>query len=51
LEPVFAVIFASFIIGDETMTWLGWLGCALIFSAILITVLKKSEINRIEKDK
>lgn len=51
LEPVFAVIFASFLIGDETMTWLGWLGCALIFSAILITVLKKSEINRIEKDK
>jgi len=50
LEPVFAVIFASFIIGDETMTWLGWLGCALIFIAILITVLKKSEINNIEKD-
>ncbi len=45
LEPVFAVIFASFIIGDETMTWLGWLGCALIFIAILITVLKNSENN------
>ena len=43
LEPVFAVVFASFIIGDETMTSLGWLGCALIFIAILITVLKKSE--------
>ena len=50
LEPVFAVIFASFIIGDETMTWLGWLGCALIFIAILITVLKNSKINSIEKD-
>ena len=50
LEPVFAVIFASFIIGAEPITWLGWLGYALIFSAILITVLKKSEINRIEKD-
>ncbi len=50
LEPVFAVIFASFIIGDETMTWLGWLGCVLIFVAILITVLKKSEINSVEKD-
>jgi len=50
LEPVFAVIFASFIIGAVTITWLGLLGYALIFSAILITVLKKSEINRIEKD-
>ena len=50
LEPVFAVIFASFIIGYETMTWLGWLGCALIFIAILITVLKNSKINSIEKD-
>jgi len=49
LEPVFAVIFASFLIGAETMTWLGWLGCALIFIAILITVLKKRGINRIEK--
>ena len=50
LEPVFAVIFASFLIGDEAMTWLGWLGCALIFIAILITVLKSSESNNIEKD-
>jgi drug/metabolite transporter (DMT)-like permease len=50
LEPVFAVIFASFIIGAEPITRLAWLGYALIFSAILITVLKKSEINRIEKD-
>ncbi|MHA2287479.1 MAG: DMT family transporter [Promethearchaeota archaeon] len=46
LEPVFAVIFASLIIGDETMTLLGWLGCVLIFIAILITVLKnKTSIN------
>jgi drug/metabolite transporter (DMT)-like permease len=44
LEPVFAVIFASFIIGNETMNLVGWLGCALIFIAILITVLKNNEI-------
>ena len=50
LEPVFAVIFASFIIGSELVTWLGWIGYALIFIAILITVLKNSENNSIEKD-
>ncbi|NVM16945.1 MAG: DMT family transporter [Candidatus Lokiarchaeota archaeon] len=50
LEPVFAVIFASFIIGDETMTWLGWLGCALIFIAILITVIKNSDSNNVRKE-
>ena len=50
LEPVFAVIFASFILGAEPITILGWLGYALIFIAILITVLKNSEINSIEKD-
>jgi drug/metabolite transporter (DMT)-like permease len=42
LEPVFAVIFASFIIGNETMSLVGWLGCALIFIAILITVVKNN---------
>jgi len=42
LEPVFAVIFASFIIGNETMSLVGWLGCTLIFIAILITVLKNN---------
>ncbi len=50
LEPVFAVFFASFIIGDETMTWLGWLGCALIFIAILITVIKNSDNNNVRKE-
>ena len=50
LEPVFAVIFASFILGAEPITILGWLGYALIFIAILITVLKNNEINSIEKD-
>ena len=51
LEPVFAVIFASFIIGSETMTLLGWLGCSLIFSAILITVLKRSQITNSKNNK
>jgi len=47
LEPVFAVIFASFILGNETMSLIGWLGCALIFIAILITVLKNSvKVNK-----
>lgn len=47
LEPVFAVIFASFILGNETMTFFGWLGCGLIFLAILITVFtsKNDKLN------
>jgi drug/metabolite transporter (DMT)-like permease len=43
LEPVFAVLFASFILGNETMTFFGWLGCGLIFIAILIAVLKNND--------
>ncbi len=43
LEPVFAVLFASWIIGSEVLSWLGWLGCGLIFIAILITVIKSGE--------
>jgi drug/metabolite transporter (DMT)-like permease len=50
LEPVFAIVFASFIIGDESMTWLGWLGCALIFVAIFITVIKNSDIENVSKE-
>jgi drug/metabolite transporter (DMT)-like permease len=50
LEPVFAVIFASFIIGDETMTILGWVGCALIFVAIFITVIRNSDNKEIRKE-
>ncbi|MFX1411451.1 MAG: EamA family transporter, partial [Promethearchaeota archaeon] len=46
LEPVFAVLFASFIIGNETMTLLGWFGCGLIFIAIFITVLRIEENNK-----
>ena len=43
LEPVFAVLFASWILGSEVLSWLGWVGCGLIFIAILITVLKSGE--------
>jgi drug/metabolite transporter (DMT)-like permease len=49
LEPVFAVLFASFIIGNETMTLLGWVGCGLIFIAILIVVLKSQGNNNNNK--
>ena len=48
LEPVFAVIFASFVFGNETMTIYGWIGCLLVFSAILITVLKNNKNNKNE---
>ena len=48
LEPVFAVIFASFVFGSETMTPYGWIGCLLVFSAILITVLKNKKENKNE---
>lgn len=51
LEPVFAVIFASFILGNESMTFFGWLGCGLIFLAILITVItpKNDKLNNRSK--
>ena len=48
LEPVFAVIFASFVFGNETMTPYGWFGCLLVFSAILITVLKNNKESKNE---
>jgi len=48
LEPVFAVIFASFVLGNETMTIFGWIGSLLVFSAILITVLKTTKENKNE---
>ena len=48
LEPVFAVIFASFIIGSETMSIYGWIGCLFVVSAILITVLKNNKNNKNE---
>lgn len=44
LEPVFAVLFASFLIGNEVLTWQMWIGCGLIFIAILFTVLKNDDL-------
>ncbi len=41
LEPVFAVLF-GFLIGSEILSLFGWIGCGLIFIAILTTVLKNA---------
>lgn len=41
LEPVFAVIFA-FLIGNETLSWLELIGCAIIFFSIFIAVYEKN---------
>jgi len=48
LEPVFAVIFASFIIGNETMTLMGWIGSSLVFIAIFITVIRNKNSRKID---
>jgi drug/metabolite transporter (DMT)-like permease len=45
LEPVFAVLFASFIIGSEVLSLQAWIGCGLIFAALLITVLKNKDLT------
>jgi drug/metabolite transporter (DMT)-like permease len=45
LEPVFAVLFASFLIGNEVLSLQAWIGCALIFIAILITVVRNEKLN------
>ncbi len=42
LEPVFALLFASFLIGDEKITLQGLIGCSLIFVAILLAVIKNN---------
>ncbi len=39
LEPVFAMLF-GILLGNETMSILGWFGCGLIFIAIIYTVSK-----------
>ena len=41
LEPVFAALF-GFLIGKEILSVFAWVGCGLIFVAILITVLKNT---------
>jgi len=47
LEPVFAVLF-DFVIGGVILSLFGWVGCVIIFIAILISVLKKpSHTNKI----
>ena len=45
LEPVFAALF-GFLIGNETLSLFGWIGCGLIFAANLITVLINTSINK-----
>ena len=45
LEPVFAALF-GFLIGNETLSLFGWIGCGIIFAAILITVLKNTSFNK-----
>ncbi len=47
LEPVFAALF-GFLLGNEILTLFAWIGCGLIFSAILIAVIKGNNIK--EKD-
>ncbi len=44
LEPVFAALF-GFLIGNEILSVFAWIGCGLIFIAILITVLKSEDDN------
>jgi drug/metabolite transporter (DMT)-like permease len=44
LEPVFAALF-GFLIGNEILSMFAWIGCGLIFGAILITVIKGNDTN------
>jgi len=44
LEPVFAALF-GFLLGNETLSILAWIGCGLIFVAILITVIKNKDVK------
>ena len=52
LEPVFAAFFA-YLIGNEILSWQAWIGCSVIFLAIIITVIKNDNFNELirEKDK
>jgi len=42
LEPVFALLF-SFLLGNETLSITALIGCAFIFIAIIITVIKNKD--------
>ena len=39
MEPVFSVLFGMILLG-ETLTWRGWLGCALMLAGMLVTEIK-----------
>jgi drug/metabolite transporter (DMT)-like permease len=39
MEPVFSVVFGIILLG-ETLTWRGWLGCALMLAGMLITEIR-----------
>lgn len=49
LEPVFAAMF-GFLLGNEILTLFAWIGCGLIFCAILITVIKGNNIKEKDSD-
>ncbi|MHA1272792.1 MAG: DMT family transporter [Promethearchaeota archaeon] len=46
LEPVMALLFASYLIGNEQITVKSWFGSILIFIGILITVLTENKNKR-----
>lgn len=49
LEPVFALMFASFLIGDEIITLQGIIGSSLILFSILIAFIKDNHSKKILK--
>jgi drug/metabolite transporter (DMT)-like permease len=49
MEPVFSVLFGIILLG-ETLSWRGWLGCALMLAAMLITELKPERKNKGNND-
>ena len=48
LEPVFAALF-GFIIGNEILSFFAWIGCSLIFIAIVIAVFRTSATSDTEE--
>lgn len=45
MEPVFSVLFGIILLG-EGLTWRGWLGCAVMLAAMLITEVKPENPNK-----